>query len=545
MKMLASRRFLMLVLPIFLSACFAVKPTPAPTVTAPQMEAPPAAMNTVAPTKVTIPTPNPLPVATPEPSLATGGPYLLYRRIVNNQVQLVLMDANGLGRKTLPLPPEITHPDSENAATSSSVFPDGKWLAFYTGSPEDKNLALNLMELATGQTQIVTALLPKNYPDNFITNAEAALKAGDLGQLDIQFYDSAEKLAPDLKNAFLAGIHTLAWSPDGRSLAFAGAMDGPSSDLYLYDLETQTIRRMSDGPEEIRWIEWSPDGQWIMHGSNYYTGAGETYTTHAAALDGSVVKTLSQSPIGVDEWLDSHTFIQHNGANGPGAFQLESVDILTGNRKMLWDGSFYAYDIDKINHLLLISAWTSSWPETAENFGKTGGLFLLNLASGSETRLIGQPHSTRGNIYPEIREVTFLGMGDKRFVASYEKQTSFYVFADGSLTPTEGFIRLVSVAPDGQHWLAFGEKTLQVMAADGSVICEANMPFQIGPYDRILWRPDSTGIFFVNYTDSAIDLYAIDLLDGLPRLVDRDASQAYPAVYESRFSDRYQWIAPK
>ncbi len=165
-------------------------------------------------------------------------------------------------------------------------------------------------------------------------------------------------------------------------------MDGPSSDLYLYDLEAKTIRRMSDGPEEIRWIEWSPDGQWIMHGSNYNTGAGEVYTTHAAALDGSVVKTLSQSPAGIDEWLDNHTFIQHDGGNGPGADQLASVDVLTGAQKMWWDGSFRAFDIDQKDHLLLLSASTRHWPETPENFGKTGGLYLLDLISGSETKLL-------------------------------------------------------------------------------------------------------------------------------------------------------------
>ncbi len=135
-------------------------------------------------------------------------------------------------------------------------------------------------------------------------------------------------------------------------------------------------------------------------------------------------------------------------------------------------------------------------------------------------------------------------MGDKRFVASYEQQTSYIVSADGKLTPTERFIRLASVAPDGLHWLAFDENTLQVMAADGSVVRAANIPFQIGWYDRILWRPDSNGIFFANYTDSAIDLYAIDLSDGVPRLVDSDASLSYPGQFESRFSDRYQWITP-
>ncbi len=192
------------VLIFFLAGCNS-RPTPSPSPIPAPTFTPTAPAPTLLPTAVYTSTDLP---PTPEYPLTTDGPYLLYRRIVSNQVQLVLMDANGQERKILSLPPEITNPDSENAVTSNALSPDGKWLAFYTGSagqcftPDmadvgDKNLALNLMDLTTGQTQPLTTLLPVNYPENFIANAEAAIQTG------LGYDSSAEKARPHAQERLL------------------------------------------------------------------------------------------------------------------------------------------------------------------------------------------------------------------------------------------------------------------------------------------------------------------------------------------------------
>lgn len=35
------------------------------------------------------------------------------------------------------------------------------------------------------------------------------------------------------------------WSPDGRYLAFLGAIEGPSSDVYVYDTATDRVQRLT------------------------------------------------------------------------------------------------------------------------------------------------------------------------------------------------------------------------------------------------------------------------------------------------------------
>ena len=75
----------------------------------------------------------------------------------------------------------------------------------------------------------------------------------------------------DRNDAIEAGIaivengDTLKWSPDGRYLAFIAAIDGPSSDVYSYDLQTGQINRLTDGPNQAANLSWSPDSKWIVH----------------------------------------------------------------------------------------------------------------------------------------------------------------------------------------------------------------------------------------------------------------------------------------
>lgn len=56
-----------------------------------------------------------------------------------------------------------------------------------------------------------------------------------------------------------------AWSPDGRYLAFAAAIDGPTSDLYLYDSHQDEIIRVSSGPNQVYGPIWASDGSGVLH----------------------------------------------------------------------------------------------------------------------------------------------------------------------------------------------------------------------------------------------------------------------------------------
>src|ERR1044072_4669267 len=128
------------------------------------------------------------PTSTPEPPLRTNGPYLAYFRSVNQVDQFVLMDMDASGKKVINLPLGVADalPNKEQDLNMNMISPDGHWMAFFTGSAGSYgeempgtgtcDLPLNLMDLTTGEQQVINPLLSKDYPDNFI---EAANELND------------------------------------------------------------------------------------------------------------------------------------------------------------------------------------------------------------------------------------------------------------------------------------------------------------------------------------------------------------------------------
>jgi Tol biopolymer transport system component len=57
------------------------------------------------------------------------------------------------------------------------------------------------------------------------------------------------------------------WSPDGRRIAYESSRDG-RLDIYVMDLETGAIRRLTDGRGFNGYPSWSPDSQWIAFESS-------------------------------------------------------------------------------------------------------------------------------------------------------------------------------------------------------------------------------------------------------------------------------------
>lgn len=114
---------------------------------------------------------------------------------------------------------------------------------------------------------------------------------------------------------YLGPRHNPVWSPDGRYLAFLGAIEGPSSDLYIFDTDTQTIARLTSGENQAVCAEWSPDSEWIIHGEMVFTDYDEEYNSlWAAKADGSEVRWLYSPQYGsadIYKWIDQSSFYSY------------------------------------------------------------------------------------------------------------------------------------------------------------------------------------------------------------------------------------------
>ena len=57
------------------------------------------------------------------------------------------------------------------------------------------------------------------------------------------------------------------WSPDGSKIAFESDRAG-AADIYVLDLESGKVERLTDSPADDARPAWSPDGRWIAFHSN-------------------------------------------------------------------------------------------------------------------------------------------------------------------------------------------------------------------------------------------------------------------------------------
>jgi Tol biopolymer transport system component len=356
------------------------------------------------------------------------------------------------------------------------------------------DLRLNLFHVSDGATTAVTGLLSPDYPANFQKNAEAIKNLPEFSGRAVS------SVAQGLYQSFLGagGIESAAWSPDSRYLAFAGEMDGPSSDLYVFDSSQQSIRRLSSGSTNIvsngdPAITWSADGKWILYTSAYFVGEGMTVTFHAARPDDSQSWDFTEEVEGLSEWVSPSAFLTNRGANGIGSYGLRINNLDTGGSSVIWRCSFQNYRYDPGEGFTIVESHSGSMEENCQY----DGLYFWS-PSSAPARLLFSSGEFNGFSW-----IGFLGQGDRRFLVYLDSGT-FAVSSTGekTLIGPAGFSPTIS--PD-RKWVAFAGKGLRVMDAFGK-ISELLTDIQA---EDVNWRPDSKGFLFT----SGSDLYTVSLPD--------------------------------
>lgn len=456
---------------------------------------------------------SPTATITPLPGLKTEGPYLAYQRRTGEQYEIVLLDIDGLGQQVIPFP-EDANMQTKNYGATGYLSPDGKWMAYFSGSAgkcmgngtENTNdLTLKLLNLKNGQTQLVTRLLSADYPNNFI---EAARALGD-----------PKITAADLQNAFVCGIPAgLAWSPDGKKLAFSGQMAGISSDLYVYDLKNGSIQQLSSGPEEILSVKWSADGQWISTTSTFTYGAGVQGTPYRTKADGSAVEKVTETTAPLpdsDLWLNDHQYIRNKSTMGMGSYDLKVVDLKAETTRTVWPGYFSsAAFLPGENWLAFFGTSVTNRPAD-DPAGFVPAIYLVNLTTYQLTR-IEMP------VVPKILQYSILPLkmeqGVQFLLKSWDPDPEVFILStDGKLTATgihaDNFI---SQSHDKTEWLAINDK-MQLFSSEGNLIYQMALPdgMRGGNVFSIVWRPDQSGLFFacspiVSEDPNLAGIYAVD-----------------------------------
>ncbi len=133
----------------------------------------------------------------------------------------------------------------------------------------------------------------------------------------------------------LVGIISPVWSPAGDRIAFSALTLGGISDLYLLELRTGDLARVTDDRFEDLDPTWLPDGGALVFASDRSPGGDEgSHNIYHVALASGVVRPLT-SGRWIDEgprWDSESGRIVFTSDRG-GSFDLYSVDTLGSGRR--------------------------------------------------------------------------------------------------------------------------------------------------------------------------------------------------------------------
>jgi len=279
------------------------------------------------------------------------------------------------------------------------------------------------------------------------------------------------------------------WSPNGRYLAFSALWSGPSTDLYVYDTETGKTRQLTNGPDHVGPIWWTPDGSQIIMGEilfeDFYGGTGSPSSLWVVSVSYDDIRLLYSLehpyPQGLIGWLDESRFIVFDGSNLYNALDLPAynirlVDMNSGEITTMFKGSFVAAALDRAHETLAFYAYD---PEPGPGYDGQG----IYLVSTSNFTI----HHVEGVTQPTWDDDAGLFVTSEPCEDDPASRTGFNykgvlkcVHHELSLSSPDG---KWDVVLQGGFWLKSEDKK--------EVLVSGDLPTQI------IWRPDSAGVFFI------------------------------------------------
>jgi len=429
--------FIILTLALGMSGCGLIQitiSTPAPSAATATVANPPVRVaETSLPTETQ--------TAVPAPAqLAPNGPWLIYP----TSAGIKAANADGSG-SFLVAPTSLKDQVASEPDIPSGVSPNGRLLAHRRSNAAGNGWDLEIIHFPDLTKEIITPL---------ISTENLAKMQTDFG---VQML---------LTSAVLYNS-PVQWSPDGRYLAFVAALDGPSSDLYVYDTVSKKVNHLTSGDLEVALPIWTPDGNEIIYQvvTTFGTGAGwSTNGVRAVHPDGSGDRLIYRNPnnTGPETFLgitkEGMALVDHFDPRGGGLYLL---NINTGELHLLI-ANYLSAAMDPVNgdYAFLDSdgkLFFSAKPDT--QYKQVTDLLYIN-----------------GKVYWDSQYVYFVVLGES--VAGIDPLSNYVDFR-------------------GVPYLAYDSNSLCTVAYGIECDTPAGMftiPNASGAI--VYWAPDTSGFFF-------------------------------------------------
>jgi Tol biopolymer transport system component len=162
-----------------------------------------------------------------------------------------------------------------------SISPDGRWLAFLS-TRGFFSVDLYLAEAATGRVVrrlTSTSTNPHFSSVQFIqstgawdsTSRQIAVATVTGGRAAIAVFDVQDgDVAREIPLPDVDEIMHPTWSPDGRAIGFTGMRQG-LTDLFVYDLQSNRLRQLTNDAYADLQPAWSPDGRRIAFSTDRFS----------------------------------------------------------------------------------------------------------------------------------------------------------------------------------------------------------------------------------------------------------------------------------
>jgi hypothetical protein len=218
-------------------------------------------------------------------------------------------------------------------------------------------------------------------------------------------------------------------------------------------------------------------------------------------------RLFSRTFFGGGDWLSPNLLLVADGTDTAGNFNLQTLDIRTGQLKPLWGDAAMNYAIDPINQIIAINTGEFAEPEnmgvhfitfSGHQTKVLDGLYWASLffRGGEKNRFLMQGISepSINSSIPISGDVVGLGIGENPTVIgqfAYDK---------------------ISISPDGYWLLMYNDADLYLYDINDNL----SQTFSISGTESVIWRPDSQAIFF----SDGKALYILSIPNGDKRLVD-------------------------
>lgn len=325
------------------------------------------------------------------------------------------------------------------------------------------------------------------------------------------------------------------WSPNGRYLAFVAVLDAASSDLFIYDTQNRNLRRLTNGPDWVGPIEWSPDGtqiimQELLNDSEFFFDpsskpASSVWSVSVSSNDIKLLYSTNDANArqNILRWLGDKRFIAYEGflVNTENARNLRFVDMDSGTNKILFDGPFVMPSFDPIHETFAL------YVLSAENYQQ--GIYLVSIKSNTIRRLDEPPHLSNFFEWNSERGL-FVSeddcQNDPQSLQAFDYQGNFKCVPRPTPTPVP--LGIVSYpAPNGKWNISV--KNGLWLETDGKSAAQVSKDTATD----VFWCPDSSCFFFsVLQQNHQWNLYRVSLPDLTIKMVDEGI--------QSRGS--YQWL---